>query len=597
MTFRNRQVRVVSNKPSWSQLMMNHRLKWLLLVTSVGATSPRAVRSNPQLCGVNSEWINPLGVFVSPHYSGSGRPAGWLPPNVSKWVNLTAPLHSGPLHSLLDSLGLGIYRYPGGSIGNWWDWRNETFVPSAQGFNAQCDAVMRAGFAPHAFGVQAFDSMVRAAGAEAVFTLDVSSPGTSGDVGIPQLVAERLDRPGGLRFEIGNEVYDPRQGPPCANGTIGCGFATAQDYMAATSELIRAAHALPGGRVGVTAAPCPFFYPEGSACWGGVEGRYHKWNANLSKLCSEAADGESRCDAVVAHDYPQPFSLAAIADEHLLSAYLAIPGVTIDFGVASLRREYPAGTKLWVTEFNTMYAQVWKGGADAPSAACPACRPSVARFFNLTANSGAHAVHVVGYLLAAMAHGDAVELMNYHSFLEGAGPGDLGPGGDGAGSQPGFAVAAINATASYISPVAQLLSLVSGWLREEGSLMEGVALPAAAASLPFDLSAAGFGPVALPCVQASAICSAASRRVLAVNRCAQPSEVPIEASCGGGQAGWASLAVYNASLAEPGRMWAELEAGQRPSGPLPASHRPAGAGASVAIDPFALTVITLDAGS
>ena len=29
--------------------------------------------------------------------------------------------------------------------------------------------------------------------------------------------------------------------------------------------------------------------------------------------------------------------------------------VTMDFGVASLQRDFPPGTKLWVTEYNTMY--------------------------------------------------------------------------------------------------------------------------------------------------------------------------------------------------------------------------------------------------
>ena len=53
--------------------------------------------------------------------------------------------------------------------------------------------------------------------------------------------------------------------------------------------------------------------------------------------------------------------------------------------------------------------------------------------------------------------------MNYHSFLEGAGPDEFGPNTHG-GSQPGFATAAINSTAVYISPVAQMLSVLAALL-------------------------------------------------------------------------------------------------------------------------------------
>jgi hypothetical protein len=557
--------------------------------------------ANRHLCGVNQEWVNPLGAMLHPHYDG-GHAAGWLPPNVSSWVNMTNPLLSEQLVSLLRALQLGSHRYPGGSIGNEWYFRNETFGPGASPYHWTIAQAMAAAFPPHAFGVAQFAELVGTVGNSALilWTLDVSAPGTAADVGVPALIAQRLGQPGngsGLLFEIGNEVYDPRQGPPPS------GFSTADEYLDATSGLVRAVHALPGARVGFTAGPCPFFYPEGSDCWGGVHGRYHQWNANLSRACTKrAADAGLRCDAVVVHDYvTEPKLLSPLDDAHLLSAFLMVPQVSIDNGVATLDRSYPPGTRIWLSEYNTMYASVWRGKSDAPSADCPKCRPSLARFFNLTANSAAHAVHVAGSIIAAMCHGQKIESMNYHSFLEGAGKVEFGPGAHG-DAQPGFAVAALNASGAYISPVAQIISMISAWLSDRGSTMESVPIPHTAARLPFNLSTLGLGDGPAPCVHAAAICAAgsgsrnSSSRVLAVNRCSRAYSVAIGGACGGRSAGWASVLSFNASLAEPGQSWARVggETSHGGGGPMHPSQRPAGAGDSVLVDAYSLAVVELD---
>ena len=103
----------------------------------------------------------------------------------------------------------------------------------------------------------------------------------------------------------------------------------------------------------------------------------------------------------------------------------------------------------------------------------------------MTENSAAHAVHVAGYLLAAMSHGGIVEVMNYHSFFEGP-EFHTPPGADHKGA--GYYSAFVNQSGVYISAVAQVFGLFSRWLRADGATMEPVPLPSDAARVPFDLS-------------------------------------------------------------------------------------------------------------
>ena len=280
----------------------------------------------------------------------------------------------------------------------------------------------------------------------------------------------------------------------------------------------------------------------------------------------------------------------------MLSAFLTIPQVTMDFGAASMARDFADGLTLWVTEFNTMYADVWSGKADVDHSAA-------AKFLNSTENSAAHAVHVAAYILAAMGHGRLVETMNYHSFMEGAGASSLGPHTDG-GSQPGFATVAINASGSYISPVAQVLSTLAGWLGEPGATMEAAPQTGSIEVLPFTLAKAGLGTKTHTCIHAAAICArsataenvAGEDRLIAINRCDTPvklSLASLKAACSGGATGWAAVQTYAASVSVtgPGHTWAKT-AGPLPWGPLKPVATGAGSGAPT-LDAYSLSSVTL----
>ena len=188
-------------------------VRMLLMATgaSLQAVAVPAAAANPQLCGVNNEWINPMGVFVGVNRDPEGRPGSWLPPNPRSWVNKTDPFASAELTHLLSGLGLGSFRYPGGSIGNYWNWTSDLIVPNASDYYDVMREI-QLGFQPHAFGAERFDAMLlRSGGAANVFTLDVSTAGP--DPAVPSAVIKKLGLARASRFEIGNEVYDPRQGP------------------------------------------------------------------------------------------------------------------------------------------------------------------------------------------------------------------------------------------------------------------------------------------------------------------------------------------------------------------------------------------------
>eukprot|EP00937_MAST-01D_sp_MAST-1D-sp2_P003561 g3561.t1 len=552
----------------------------------VGVPAPR-FPANKNLVSANTPSIGggPLLYVDAPNASH-----GWLPPALSPWVtDREWPLQSEPLVRFLRALGLGGFRYPGGAPSNWLDWHTETFAPAALNcsLNAHCSwyklqADLMAALSPGAFGVEQMDKLARSVGAELTLTLCVSAGGPP-DSSVPGLVASKLpaERVAGARFELGNEQYDPRQGPQPG------GWRDAAQYLAAVEPVAAAVRAV-GGIAGVPVAPCPFFYPDDrAACWGGPDGRYHQWQRNFST----AYANDRPFDAVVAHNYVLDLgTLAKFAPEDFMSVFLAVPAATMANGAASMRRYFPDAT-LWVSEYNAMYADVWHGHGDA-------AHPAAAAFLNATENSGAHAVFAAAHVLAGAANAGVVRQMGYHSLLDRAGPTSLGPNAP-TESQPGFAVAALNATAGYISPVAQALSMLARLLEQPGATTE--ALDSGAEALGFTLAPAGLGDNALPCVQALAVCAegAAPDTVLAVNRCPRTVAFAPPTACGRAPAwpqGWGAGAarVYNASLAPFGRDWAQL-VGPSPSLPWDHAVMPTGGagGMPIQLPRWSLVVVTV----
>jgi hypothetical protein len=527
-------------------------------------TAAPPATTNTRLTGVNNEWINPT-FFVDT----KGTPKAW--------VNVTSPLSTARLTAVLSALRLGGHRYPGGSIGNWWSWSTANFTAAA----VDCNITTKCGyhaalekwlheFPPYSFGAAEFDAMAQSVGASATFTLDVST--APADPAIPDRIITALGVERAGWWEIGNEVYDPRQGPPPT------GFTTAQEYLETTSAVVTAIQKR-GARAAVAISPCPFFYPANSSCWGGLDGRYHQWNKNVSLACH---GGSCPFDAVVAHNYITDVStFRPFASTDWLSVLLAIPEATAINAAVNAPLLYP-GAAVWITEFNVMFAQVWGGAADATD-------PQIAAFLNATENSGAHAVHVAAHVLAYSVVGNGlVEWAHYHSLLE-----------TSTLSQPGFAVVAVNDTGAYISPVAQILGVIAGVFRRAAhATVSAVPLPATSPQLPFHLASAGLSPVAASrplCIQAIEVgCTSAAPdgTVLAINRCNTTTDLSTAGLCNCKQSGgWSSVVAYPGSLNQvPRSAWVPADGGG-PWEPLAPQRSGSGTGATIALRPHSLSVI------
>ena len=195
-----------------------------------------------------------------------------------------------------------------------------------------------------------------------------------------------------------------------------------------------------------------------------------------------------------------------------------------------------------------------------------------------------------------MAH-PVIKVMNYHSFIEGVGPTSLGQGSNG-GSQPGFAIAGINGSGAYISPVAQMLSLLARILASPRSVMHGLPQAQGSPTMFTTLQKAGLGSVTPFCIHAAAVCSVEKdndNRVLAVNRCNHTASVSLASACENGNGGvpkWSGITVYNATVGPAGKEWKEVGGPQPWGGPMVSFAQPGGVG-EPQLSPFALSIITL----
>lgn len=143
--------------------------------------------ANPELCGVNNGWVDPMSTLVEVNRDAQGHAGSWLPPKVSPWVNKSDPFNSPILNELLAGLQLGNYRYPGGGIA--WDWHRENMSPLANDSNSLMMAkVLASGFPAGAVGIAHFDAMVKRAGAKNILTLNKCYD----DPTIPALIVSQI---------------------------------------------------------------------------------------------------------------------------------------------------------------------------------------------------------------------------------------------------------------------------------------------------------------------------------------------------------------------------------------------------------------------
>jgi len=146
-----------------------------------------------------------------------------------------------------------------------------------------------------------------------------------------------------MLFELGNEVYDPRQGPQPG------GYSSADDYLHDVKPVVEAIHAA-RGRAGIVLATSPFFYAPDAPGWGP---RYAAWNRDIVSKCSQ--DG-CPFDAIVVHNYRLELSvLQQYRPDEWMQVLLALPEACMRNADRSMLG-LPTDVKLWLTENNGMFA-------------------------------------------------------------------------------------------------------------------------------------------------------------------------------------------------------------------------------------------------
>lgn len=230
----------------------------LLTACRVGSVAP-ALGGEGSVKVTRSEMSRQLPAYILGFNVNNARGPSWREPEA-----LAAAVNLQPLN----------LRYPGGTVGNYWDWETGWFM---EGTNP-----------PHGLGnieptinkLEDFKVLIDATGAEPVYMLNMLTSDLE-----HQMNMLRHARAIGLKVrlvELGNEFYLPREGYMER-------FPAPEDYAREANEWIKTIKAeFPATRVGVVGAH-----------ERGTQGRRNNWN----KPVLDAIEG---ADALTVHPYAGP---------------------------------------------------------------------------------------------------------------------------------------------------------------------------------------------------------------------------------------------------------------------------------------------------
>ncbi|HQR28485.1 MAG TPA: hypothetical protein PLP61_15690, partial [Nocardioides sp.] len=260
-------------------------------------------------------------------------PAGFLGLNGNNTARRLA-WDRADLGAALEALGPGSLRYPGGTIGNYWDWRRGWFQRHGPWPGQTVDGTVIARFdnslTPYAVAL-------RRSGAEAVFMLNlltaegrVSRPAASARLLADQIAFLQRAAEAGIavnRIELGNEFYLGRPNAPDYPRR----FATAREYAREASRWAAELRtAFPDAGIAAVATHA-----------GGTSGRRTRWNTGLLAELTGV-------DAVTMHPY---IPVTGRRAQRGFQALLALPQVCAE-RLAQGSLSATRGLDVWVTEFN-----------------------------------------------------------------------------------------------------------------------------------------------------------------------------------------------------------------------------------------------------
>ena len=263
------------------------------------------------------------------------------------------------LGTALASLRPGVLRYPGGTLGNYWDWRAGWFQPGGP-WPGQTNAQTGQVLAPFDNSLTPYKVALQRSGAEALFLVNMLTIDgrLATDADNDRLIQDQIQFlqsavTAGIsvkRVELGNEFYLPGNNPAGAFATdYSTRFPTAGDYARQASAWVSALR---------TAFPAVQIAAVGADATGNNMPRRETWNADVLA-------GLTGANALTLHPYIQVQD-ATVTPQSLLS----LPYARVQSLAAT---EFPQlasyGLDAWVTEFNMVdktpaltFAGTWTHG-------------------------------------------------------------------------------------------------------------------------------------------------------------------------------------------------------------------------------------------
>lgn len=264
----------------------------------------------------------------------------------------------------VSALRPGLLRFPGGTISNWYNWRNDDFDTPPERAPDFAKKLVAYRKEAKGYGYVAFKALIEKFNIEPIITVNIFTQAPKDAVAwFESMRADGLK----IRYcELGNEVYTKEQKSPETE--------TPEGYISVTKAFARALKEWdPGLRISVNTAR-----------------RAKRWTSHLAK--------ENYFDAIVYHSYPGSYDDPIRRD--IIINYFSVERLIREM-VTDFQRDFP-NRPVWMTEWN-ISNKLQKSGYG---------------------HTALHALCNTTWWLEFLNHPDTLQLAAYH-VLAGAGFGPL----------------------------------------------------------------------------------------------------------------------------------------------------------------------------
>jgi hypothetical protein len=223
------------------------------------------------------------------------------------------------------ALKMQIIRYPGGSVGEWWDWKRGWFIDSATAnkYNVHVPQNFQK-ITPIANGLKELKLVVDEAHCNVLFTLNMITSTLEDQVEMLKQ-AEAIGIP--VKFvELGNELN-----LPASMGRKK--FKLARDYGQTSDQWIKTIKSnFPGAKISIV-------------------GGNQKYDTDVKNWNNETISQTIDADAIVAHLYPLPHKILDDSGINFKNLYNDFKQKFDDQGFNSITNK-----PIWITEYNIHWA-------------------------------------------------------------------------------------------------------------------------------------------------------------------------------------------------------------------------------------------------